>query len=663
VVLLLLAGPVWATDRWVNINGGNDGNSCSAITNQNTPKQHINNGISCLQPGDRLRVMPGVYNECIDNNIPSGPSSSSPTILISETMRGAILRPSNLCSGHSIVFLMSGPGTTVANITLDGFVIDGTNFSEGSAVVGIEVRTECRCDSDDLPHLSVLNVEIKNIPYIDQSDNSDGMTVDVNVSNMIIRNTYIHDIGIRNDGSLVLDQAWLSYGIYFAGNNGLIENTEIANCSGWGIHEYHSSDQGGSFGHNNIFRNNFIHDSGAQGILNCFASAQVYNNIIARNGRSSTRPGDGIAIGGSCSGANPNNSVFYNNTVVGNSTCIEQGGGSGVVIRNNICYQNGGGNAVPSGTPNLTGSNPLFVNSSGTLATHFQLQSGSPAHNTGANISLSGFTGDFGGNARIQEGTQDQGAWEFGGSGPVCPQICCVGSCPAGCPINCPVQSGDPIAFWQMEEGTGTTVTDSSGNNHTLTLSTGPGPTFGTGIVGSKALACAGDAGFAESTGAFTDANYTWMMWLQVPVAPNTTSITQPVRNGSGQDSWGFSWSHTFAPAKQAAYHQDSSGNFANAQLTSVLQPNQNYHIATTYDGTNLRIYLNGQLQATTPVAAPITPAQNFHLCGLAGFSQFAGLIDQVKIWNRTLSAAEITTEYGGAITSRRKTRHRIVRR
>jgi hypothetical protein len=234
---------------------------------------------------------------------------------------------------------------------------------------------------------------------------------------------------------------------------------------------------------------------------------------------------------------------------------------------------------------------------------------------------------------------------------------------PSATEVPPPPPSTDPIAFWKMEEGSGTTVVDSSGNNHPLTLTTAPGPTFQPGIVGSYALSCPGNAGYAESVGAFTNPLYTWMLWLKAPVVPSSTVVSQPIRNGSGQDSWGFSWSHSAGTSKQAAYHQTSSGTFAMAQLTSVLQANLNYHIATTYDGTNLKIYLNGQLQATTAAGALITPAQNFHLCGLAGFSEFAGLLDQIKIWNRALSAAEIATEYSGSVTSRSKTRHRVVRR
>jgi hypothetical protein len=228
-----------------------------------------------------------------------------------------------------------------------------------------------------------------------------------------------------------------------------------------------------------------------------------------------------------------------------------------------------------------------------------------------------------------------------------------------------PPPSQDPIAWWKMEEGPGsTTVTDSSGNNHPLTLSTAPGPTFQPGLVGSYALRCNGDAGFASRVGAFTDPNYTWMSWVQVPTVPTTTATTQPLRNGSGTgtDSWGFSWSHSDGTFMQAAFHKTSTGTYVAAQIPGTLEANRTYHVATTFDGSSLKVYLNGALQATTAANGVGTPVNNFRLCGEAGYSQFTGLIDEIKIWNRPLTAAEILTEYGGAGSRRRHPRVRTLR-
>jgi hypothetical protein len=74
-------------------------------------------------------------------------------------------------------------------------------------------------------------------------------------------------------------------------------------------------------------------------------------------------------------------------------------------------------------------------------------------------------------------------------------------------------------------------------------------------------------------------------------------------------------------------------------------------HLATTYDGANLRFYVNGVLVATRPQTGPIDPGTGgvLRVGGNLSFAgeYFEGLIDEVKVYNRALSAAEIQTDMG----------------
>jgi beta-lactam-binding protein with PASTA domain len=76
-------------------------------------------------------------------------------------------------------------------------------------------------------------------------------------------------------------------------------------------------------------------------------------------------------------------------------------------------------------------------------------------------------------------------------------------------------------------------------------------------------------------------------------------------------------------------------------------------HIATTYDGTNQRFYVNGVLVQT--VVNPGAMVQSNGALRIGGnnssfYEFFAGLIDEVRVYNRALSAAEITTDMNTAI-------------
>src|SRR5262249_32641269 len=75
-------------------------------------------------------------------------------------------------------------------------------------------------------------------------------------------------------------------------------------------------------------------------------------------------------------------------------------------------------------------------------------------------------------------------------------------------------------------------------------------------------------------------------------------------------------------------------------------------HLAVTYDGTSIRLYVNGVLRSTTGSAgggiaastAPLRIGGNT-VFSIPGTEYFAGLIDEVRIYNRALSAAEITAD------------------
>ena len=73
------------------------------------------------------------------------------------------------------------------------------------------------------------------------------------------------------------------------------------------------------------------------------------------------------------------------------------------------------------------------------------------------------------------------------------------------------------------------------------------------------------------------------------------------------------------------------------------------YHITGTYDGTDIKIYLNGALNATTNHPGTISNSGRSLELGRSFSSPplyWAGKIDSFRIYNRTLSAAEISALY-----------------
>lgn len=82
---------------------------------------------------------------------------------------------------------------------------------------------------------------------------------------------------------------------------------------------------------------------------------------------------------------------------------------------------------------------------------------------------------------------------------------------------------------------------------------------------------------------------------------------------------------------------------------TNVLLLNTWTHVAGTFDGTELKCYVNGNLEGTTTFSGTIAPSTAYPLA-LGRLADpvwgpdryFSGSMDEVRVWNRALSQAEL---------------------
>ena len=89
-------------------------------------------------------------------------------------------------------------------------------------------------------------------------------------------------------------------------------------------------------------------------------------------------------------------------------------------------------------------------------------------------------------------------------------------------------------------------------------------------------------------------------------------------------------------------------GTFASPLYgSSALPLNAWSHLAATYDGQTLRLYVNGVQVASRVVLTPIeTSTGALTIGGDALYGQyFAGRIDEVRIYNTALSASQIQAD------------------
>jgi len=77
---------------------------------------------------------------------------------------------------------------------------------------------------------------------------------------------------------------------------------------------------------------------------------------------------------------------------------------------------------------------------------------------------------------------------------------------------------------------------------------------------------------------------------------------------------------------------------------TTALNANTWYHVAATYDGASMKIYINGVLDASKSQTGSVSSNGAFNVGYLYNTSRnFNGKVDEVRIWKRALSQTEIS--------------------
>ena len=75
-------------------------------------------------------------------------------------------------------------------------------------------------------------------------------------------------------------------------------------------------------------------------------------------------------------------------------------------------------------------------------------------------------------------------------------------------------------------------------------------------------------------------------------------------------------------------------------------------HLAVTYDGSAIRTYVNGRLAGTHAQTGPlVTSSQPLHFGGNAVWPEwFAGRLDEIRIYDRALTPAQLQTDMTKAV-------------
>jgi hypothetical protein len=201
------------------------------------------------------------------------------------------------------------------------------------------------------------------------------------------------------------------------------------------------------------------------------------------------------------------------------------------------------------------------------------------------------------------------------------------------------------VAAYGFEEGAGTTLFDLSGNSNTGTLSNGP-VWVTTGKYG-KALRFDGVNDLVN----IPDTNsldLTTGMTLEAWVNPTSTL--------TGWDTVLFKG---YSTGLIYTLYANGDSNFPYTYITSNnaehgmgggarLQANTWAHLAATYDGSVIKLFVNGvQVNSLSYAGTILTSNQVLSIGGNTIWTDegFSGIIDEVRVYNRALTTSEINAD------------------
>ncbi len=215
--------------------------------------------------------------------------------------------------------------------------------------------------------------------------------------------------------------------------------------------------------------------------------------------------------------------------------------------------------------------------------------------------------------------------------------------------VTCAAATGPSglVAAYGFDAGSGTSVTDQSGNGNNGTVAnttwaaTGK---FGKALQfnGTSSLVTIPDAASLHLTSAMT---------LEAWVDPSTVNGNWRDVIYKGNDNYYLE--ATSSNASKPDGGLIAGGSYGDAYGTAALPANTWSYLTETYDGATLRLYVNGTQVASTAHAGAISTSTNpLQIGGDSLYGQFfAGMIDEVRIYNTALTATQIQADQTTPVT------------
>ncbi len=218
-----------------------------------------------------------------------------------------------------------------------------------------------------------------------------------------------------------------------------------------------------------------------------------------------------------------------------------------------------------------------------------------------------------------------------------------------GTNMNLPDPSRGLVGYWKFDENTGTAVNDSSGWNNNGTINSLPGWISGQVV---NALNFRGES-FNDYVSVpipngIPNSKVTVSAWINLTADKTPGQFNRIINNN--WDVGGGAW--LLYTNNQGDLYFGVKGlsgiEYRDGNPGSRLQNNRWYHAVGVYDGTTVKVYLNGESGSGNSLIPNQTlyAGGSIDVGGITLTNRMYGKIDDVRIYNRALSDSEIKSLY-----------------
>lgn len=222
-------------------------------------------------------------------------------------------------------------------------------------------------------------------------------------------------------------------------------------------------------------------------------------------------------------------------------------------------------------------------------------------------------------------------------------------------------QASGPVSYWQLDETSGSTAADLVGS---APMSYVGSPSRGlAGAVTGGGKYAIGLTGSAQGTATLAAAPASLdlrgpisvMAWVKLPAGGGNTTNGRVVSKYTFSNPGGVSYLMALdSTATSMRFLFDLTAGTPSRPVASTPAPADGawHFYVGTWDGSTVRIYKDGVAggSATVTGAGQLVSTSSRVTVGAPGFNESAlGQMDEVAIWDRALTPAEITTLYAAA--------------